>query len=133
MVRNSLPTTVKPLPEISDAAEAAAAAKKLLSEGADGIKVFAPFAEGAVEAVVNEAILANGGKLALAPDVIVYQRRQNLRVSTILRERRIWGRSFGAWRCQSASTLQRLVWIVFSPVLPLLLPLLRSTRPSHFG
>lgn len=43
------------LPEITNAAQAAAAAKKLLSEGVDGIKVFAPFPGGAVEAVVAEA------------------------------------------------------------------------------
>jgi len=44
-----------PLPEIGDAAQASAAAKKPLNEGVDGIKLFAPFAEGAVEAAVNEA------------------------------------------------------------------------------
>jgi hypothetical protein len=75
------------------------------------------------EAMVNGAILANGGKLALAPEVIVYQHRQGLQLLAILRERRIWGRSFGAWRCQQAGRLRRVVWAVFSPVLPVLLPL----------
>jgi hypothetical protein len=75
------------------------------------------------EAMVNEAVLAGGGKLALTPRAVVYQHRQDLRFLTILKERAIWGRSFGAWRCQRAGTLQRLVWIVFSPVLPVLLPL----------
>jgi len=44
-----------PLPEINDAAQAAAAAKNLLDEDVDAIKVFAPFPEGAVEAAVREA------------------------------------------------------------------------------
>lgn len=50
-----------PLPEITDAAQAAAASKKLLESGVDGIKVF-PTAQrgttlppGAIEAAVNEA------------------------------------------------------------------------------
>jgi imidazolonepropionase-like amidohydrolase len=50
-----------PLPEISDAAQAAAAARKLLSEGVDGIKLFASsprgtsLPEGAIRAAVDEA------------------------------------------------------------------------------
>jgi len=52
-----------PSPEISDAAQAAAAVKKLLEEGVDGIKVHLqpppppnpPFPEGAISVAVNEA------------------------------------------------------------------------------
>jgi len=50
-----------PAPEIADAAQATAAAKKLLDEGVDGIKLFAssprgaPLAESAIQAAVNEA------------------------------------------------------------------------------
>ncbi len=50
-----------PLPEIADAAQAAAASTKLLNEGVDGIKVFtssqsmATLPESAVQAAVNEA------------------------------------------------------------------------------
>src|SRR5579864_3283757 len=54
-VLNSMGVMKTPLPEIGDAAQASAAAKKPLNEGVDGIKLFAPFAEGAVEAAVNEA------------------------------------------------------------------------------
>ena len=50
-----------PAPEIADAAQAAAAAKKLLEEGVDGIKLFASsprsvaLPQSAIEAAVNEA------------------------------------------------------------------------------
>lgn len=44
-----------PLPEINNAAQAGTAAKKLLDDGVDAIKVFAPFPDGAVEAAVHEA------------------------------------------------------------------------------
>jgi len=50
-----------PLPEIADAAQAAAASTKLLNEGVDGIKVFASsqsrvtLPESAIQAAVNEA------------------------------------------------------------------------------
>ena len=50
-----------PLPEVADAAQAAAASVKLLNEGVDGIKVFASaqrnavLSESAIQAAVNEA------------------------------------------------------------------------------
>jgi imidazolonepropionase-like amidohydrolase len=44
-----------PLPEVADAAQAAAAAMKLLDAGVDGIKLFACLPEGAIEAVTEEA------------------------------------------------------------------------------
>ena len=64
--------TKDPMPEIADASQAAAAAARLLIEGADGIKVFlrsvAPatrsFPEGGIEAAVEEAHRA--GKPAFA-------------------------------------------------------------------
>ncbi len=75
------------------------------------------------EAMVNEALIASGERLALEPKAIVYQRRQDLRLGTIMRERYIWGRSFGAWRGLRGGAMRRLYWAVFSPVLPILLPL----------
>src|SRR5438045_8850841 len=60
-VLNLMGSMRTPLPEITDAASAAAAARKLLERGADGIKVFAssprsaPLAEGAIRAAVDEA------------------------------------------------------------------------------
>ena len=73
------------------------------------------------EGWVNEALVAHGEKLALAPDIVVYQHRQGLRVASALKERFIWGRSFGAWRGSRAEIRRRVFWAVFSPALPLLL------------
>ncbi len=78
------------------------------------------------EASVNGALAACGEKLALEPRVVVYQARQSLRPGAALEERFLWGRSFGAWRCTQAGSAQRLVWIAFSPVLPVLLTLRRT-------
>jgi imidazolonepropionase-like amidohydrolase len=60
-VLNFMGVMKTPLPEIGDAAQAAAAAKKLLDEGVDGIKLFASaprgaaLAESVFQAAVNEA------------------------------------------------------------------------------
>jgi hypothetical protein len=78
------------------------------------------------EASVNGALAECGEKLALDPHVVVYQRRKDLQLGTALEERFIWGRSFGAWRCLRAGLAQRLVWIVFSPILPFLLTVRRT-------
>ncbi|MEP6714110.1 MAG: glycosyltransferase [Terriglobia bacterium] len=73
------------------------------------------------EASVNEAMESCGEKIAMAPDVVVFQHRQALRLRAALLERFVWGRSFGAWRCAVIGPAQRLTWIVFSPAIPLLL------------
>ena len=60
-VLNVMGVMTIPLPEITDAVQAAAASKKLLEEGVDGIRLFgssprgALLAEGAIQAAVNEA------------------------------------------------------------------------------
>jgi len=60
-VLNLMGVMTTPLPEITNAMQAAAASKKLLEEGVDGIKLFASsprgalLAEGAIQAAVNEA------------------------------------------------------------------------------
>jgi imidazolonepropionase-like amidohydrolase len=60
-VSNLMGVMKTPLPEISDAAQAAAAARKLLDEGVDGIKLFASsprgasLPESAIRAAVDEA------------------------------------------------------------------------------
>jgi len=60
-VLNLMGVMTTPLPEITNAMQAAAASKKLLEEGMDGIKLFASsprgalLAEGAIQAAVNEA------------------------------------------------------------------------------
>lgn len=73
------------------------------------------------EAEVNGALIARGEKLVLRSDVVVNQCRQGLRLVPALRERFIWGRSFGAWRSKGAPTPRRILWMIFSPALPLLL------------
>jgi len=70
------------------------------------------------EVPVNTALISQGEKLALRPDVIAYQQRRGLRIGTALRERYIWGRSFGAVRCQVLSGPKRLVFALLSPLLP---------------
>lgn len=60
-VLNMMGVMTFPAPEVADAAQAAAAARKLLDEGVDGIKLFAssprgaPLPESAMQAAVNEA------------------------------------------------------------------------------
>jgi hypothetical protein len=72
------------------------------------------------EPAVNEALRSRGEIVALAPDVILYQHRQGLRFGSALKERFVWGRSYAAARGELAPR-RRLIWAVFSPVLPALL------------
>lgn len=74
--------------------------------------------QGFNEVTVNAALMARGEKLALRPDIIAYQQRSNLCLGSALRERYVWGRSFGAVRCQIMGGLQRTVYAALSPWLP---------------
>jgi len=71
------------------------------------------------ESAVNWAIRASGRRIIFSRRVVVYQKRLNLDLASALRERWIWGRSYGNWRGLSGSA--RLVQVVFSPVIPILL------------
>jgi hypothetical protein len=71
------------------------------------------------ESTVNWAIRASGRRIIFSPRVVVYQKRLNLDLASALRERWIWGRSYGAWR--GLSGYARFVHVVFSPVLPIVL------------
>jgi hypothetical protein len=89
------------------------------------------------EVVVNAALVARGQKVALQPDVIVYQNRQELRLGKAIHERFSWGRSYALTRSESLSTAQRLLHAALSPVLPAIL-LARMTitawqRGRHFA
>ena len=89
------------------------------------------------EVVVNEALRFRGEKVALQPDVIVYQNRQGLRLSTALQERFVWGRSYAATRSALLGNSQRLIYSLLAPLLPAIL-LLRMAdtawkRRRHFG
>jgi hypothetical protein len=74
--------------------------------------------EGLNEVTVNAALTNRGEKLALNSDMVVYQQRNGLRLSAALRERYVWGRSFGAVRCQVMGFPARLAFATVSPVLP---------------
>ena len=81
------------------------------------------------EVVVNAALRAKGEKVALQPDVIVYQNRQGLRFGDAVRERFIWGRSYAATRTAMLGRRQRLTYAALSPLLPFVL-LLRMTKTA---
>lgn len=73
------------------------------------------------ETVVNGALLERGHQLWLTPAATIYQERGKLRWREALRERYVWGRSFGGTRVKGVPLSKRLVYAVFCPVLPLLL------------
>jgi glycosyl transferase family 2 len=79
------------------------------------------------ETTVHSHLLEKGETLWLAPEVIVFQHRENLTLSRALKERYVWGRSFAGTRALHSSVSQRLVLLAFSPLLPILL-LARRTR-----
>lgn len=78
------------------------------------------------ETRVNHALVARGQKLALSPEIIVYQHRSNLQLNKALRERFIWGRSYAATRSQVIGSAKRAIYVALSPALPAIL-LLRMT------
>lgn len=73
------------------------------------------------QVVVNDAILARGGKLGIFPDIVVYQHREGLGLGEALAERYVWGRSFGASRCRWMSPAARAARAALAPLLPLVL------------
>jgi hypothetical protein len=73
------------------------------------------------ETTVHSKLLQEGKTLWLAPELVVYQHRENLRLSKALQERYVWGRSFAGTRAQHASGSQRLLYLAFSPLLPIIL------------
>lgn len=73
------------------------------------------------ETAVNWALRSRGEKTALAPEIIVYQRRQGLRMRSALRERFIWGRSYAATRSKLLGGAKRAAYAVLAPILPTIL------------
>ena len=73
------------------------------------------------ETAVHGALLGAGEKIALNPGMVVNQNRGTLSLSTALRERYVWGRSYAGTRSGLVSGGKRLVFAVLSPVLPLIL------------
>jgi hypothetical protein len=79
------------------------------------------------ESAVNSALRSRGEKLALAPDVVLYQNRLELRLGSALKERFVWGRSYAATRAGLSGSFHRVFWAMFAPVLPALI-MARMTR-----
>ena len=73
------------------------------------------------EPFVNGALLARGETLWLFPEIIVYQHRNNLKLSSALRERINWGRYYAGNRAQKITFPKWLFFAVFCPLLPVLL------------
>jgi hypothetical protein len=72
------------------------------------------------EPEVNGAIQERGGKLGIAPAMIVHQCRR-LRLGEALAERFIWGRSYASARPEVSGFPRRALFALFSPALPLLM------------
>ena len=73
------------------------------------------------ESAVNQALLVRGIKVRLSPRMILHQHRLDLRFSSALKERYVWGRSYAATRGCLAGSARRAFWAAFSPALPVLM------------
>lgn len=72
------------------------------------------------ELTLHEALKANGGRLALDSSIVVYQQRSIPNLRSALKERYVWGRSFGVVRSGTSSKMQRVVIAAVSPLIPLI-------------
>jgi hypothetical protein len=81
------------------------------------------------EVVVNGALISQGKKVALSPDIVVFQHRDELQLGSAMRERYVWGRSYALTRRASLSGPTRLIYAVLSPLLPFVL-LFRAARTT---
>lgn len=73
------------------------------------------------ETSVNWEIRRQGGELRLDPNMVVFQKRSNLRFVPALKERIVWGRSFAGTRASEISGLKRMVFICLTFALPFVL------------
>jgi hypothetical protein len=73
------------------------------------------------ETSVNWELRRRGGLLRLEPRMVVYQRRDGLRLIPALRERYVWGRSFAGTRAREIGSLRRTALVGLSILLPLAL------------
>jgi hypothetical protein len=86
------------------------------------------------EPAVNAALNERGETLALSPDIVVVQHREELRPVEALVERFVWGRSYAATRSATATGGQRLFLVALSsPALPLLLMLRMASTVADRG
>ncbi len=73
------------------------------------------------ELTVNSHLRSRGQTLGMSPLPVVKQQRQRLRAGAALKERFIWGRSYGAARVRGATISRRLALTAIGPLIPLLL------------
>jgi hypothetical protein len=73
------------------------------------------------EPVVHAALRRAGYELWITPRAVTRQRRQIPGLRAALRERRVWGRSFGGARARGLSSAGRIALLVVLPALPFLL------------
>jgi len=73
------------------------------------------------ETAVNKMFQDRGQRLALSPDIIVFQERRGLQLGAAVKERFVWGRSYAASRTQLVGGNRRVVYLALSPALPFLL------------
>ena len=73
------------------------------------------------ERLVHAALLSQGGRLALSPAIVVFQRRIDLTLGDALRERFIWGRSYASARAEHWRLARRAAIAALTPALPPLL------------
>ena len=71
----------------------------------------------------QQSLLDRGHQIWLTPRATIYQERGQLGWGEALRERYVWGRSFGGTRVRGVPLGKRLVYAAFCPALP---PLLAS-------
>jgi hypothetical protein len=70
------------------------------------------------ETTVNASLMLRGEKLALSPSIVVHQHRRNLHLGAVIKERFIWGRSYGGTRVELEGGFRRLILSALSPTLP---------------
>lgn len=75
------------------------------------------------ETSVNWELRRRGAILNLNPDMVVHQTRRTLGFAHALRERYVWGRSFAGTRAAEVPTVKRIIYAMFSFLLPFLLTL----------
>jgi hypothetical protein len=79
------------------------------------------------ETSVHWALTAQHKKLALSPNIVVWQYRENLRFGKSAHEFFNWGRSYGGTRARLVGPVKRLIYAAMAPAIPAVL-LLRNAR-----
>jgi hypothetical protein len=73
------------------------------------------------ETEVNARLMERGEKIALHPEMIVYQHRNDLNLGEALAERYVWGKSYAVTRGRMAGPGKRLVYALLSPLIPVVI------------